>query len=193
MNDRDGAGAPSFAPRSPIVARASRGPVRDRASLGPIFTDVERLFVGPVVFDELPVPAVGLAAAGGDDLQALRASLEAAGHLRRDADHVPLLDLDDLVVELDAARAGDDGVDLLLDLVAVAACLISRLVAPSTHAELGGIEKLPREAALDAVPPGGLDVLEVLDRVVGRHATNLLVGVLRQITNSRSRRLRRWE
>src|SRR3954470_18247105 len=152
MSEENAEASRSAAPRADGLGRRLGQRSGEFGEEGPISTDVERLFVGPVVFDELPVPAVGLAAAGGDDLQALRAGLEAAGHLRRDADHVPLLDLDDLVVELDAARAGDDRVDLLLDLVAVAACLLSRLVAPATHAELGGIEKLPREAALDAVP-----------------------------------------
>ena len=83
-------------------------------------TVVERLIAGPVTLDQFAVPAFGLAASGGDDLKAIRARLEAARHFGRDADHIPLLDLDDLVVELDAARAIDDRIDLLLDLVAVA-------------------------------------------------------------------------
>src|SRR3954466_9221509 len=131
------------------------------------------LLVGPVVLDQLPVPAFGLAASGGDDLEAVRARLEAARHLGRDTNHIPLLDLDDLVVQLDATRAIDDRIDLLLDLVAVARRLRSRLVAPAAHAELGGIEKLAREAAVDPLGPAGFDVLEVLDHVVGGHAAKL--------------------
>ena len=33
-----------------------------------------------MALDQLPVPALGLAASGGDDLEAVRARLEAAGH-----------------------------------------------------------------------------------------------------------------
>src|SRR4051794_23295606 len=134
---------------------------------------VARLIAGPVALDQLAIPAFGLAASGGDDLEAVRACLEAARHSGCDANHVPLLDLDDLVVQLDATRAVDDRVDLLLDLVAVAGRLDARLMAPPAHAELGGIEKLPREAAVDPVGPAGFDVLEILYRVVGSRASNL--------------------
>src|SRR3954454_10049897 len=133
-----------------------------------------------MALDQLPVSAFGLAASGGDDLKAVRARLEAAGHFGRDANHIPLLDLDDLVAQLDATRAVDDRIDLLLDLVAVAGCLRSRLVAPAAHAKLGGIEKLAREAAIDPVGPADFDVLEVLDHVVGSHATKLPRWGLRQ-------------
>src|SRR3954465_3931165 len=138
------------------------------------------LLVGPVVLDQLPVPPLGLAASGGDDLEAVRARFEAARHLGRDPNHIPLLDLDDLAVRLDPTRAVYDRVDLLLELVAVAGCLRSRLVAPAAHAELGGIEKLAREAAIDPVGPAGIDVLEVLDHVVGGHAAKTSRKDLRQ-------------
>ena len=48
-------------------------------------------------------------------------ALERADDRRRDAHDVPLLELVDLVVELDAAGAADDDVDLFLLAVAVAA------------------------------------------------------------------------
>src|ERR687897_393518 len=92
------------------------------------------LVAGPVILDQHPIPAFGLAASGGDDLEAVRTRLEATRHTRRDADHIPLLDLDDLVVQLDATRAIDDRIDLLLYLVAVAGGLSAGLVAPATHA-----------------------------------------------------------
>jgi len=84
-----------------------------------------------------------------------------------------LPDLDDLVVQLDAPRARDHGVDLLLDPVAVTECLLAGLVAPSADAKLCGVEKLAGEPAVHPVATGGLDLLEVLDRVAGGHATTL--------------------
>src|SRR4051794_33812502 len=106
---------------------------------------VARLIAGPVALDQLAIPAFGLAASGGDDLEAVRARLEAARHLGRDANHIPLLDLDDLVVQLDATRAVDDRIDLLLDLVAVAGDPRSPLRAPAGPPPPGGNEKHSRE------------------------------------------------
>jgi hypothetical protein len=57
--------------------------------------------------------------AEGEQLAAVWAGLDAAHRLRRDADCVPLLDLDDLVVQLETAAAADQQVELLLVLVAV--------------------------------------------------------------------------
>jgi hypothetical protein len=65
--------------------------------------DEKRLFVGPVALDKLPVPAVRLAAADRDDLETIRAGLESAGHMRCDTNHIPLFDLNDLVIQLDTA------------------------------------------------------------------------------------------
>src|SRR6476619_511593 len=133
------------------------------------------LLVWPVALDELPIAALGLASTCGDDLEAAGAGLEAAGHTGGDPDHIPLLDLDDLVVQLDPARAGDDRVDLLLDPVTMPAGLLPGLVSPAAHPELSGVQKLARETAVDPVGTGGLDVLEVLDLVAGGHATKLLM------------------
>ena len=55
-----------------------------------------------------------------DHVHPVRAGLDAASDLGVDPDGVPLADLDDVVLELEAAAAGDDHVDLLLRLVAVA-------------------------------------------------------------------------
>src|SRR3954453_24002426 len=104
MSEENAEASRSAAPRADGLGRRLGQRSGEFGEEGPISTDLERLFVGPVAFDELPVPAVGLAAAGGDDLEAVRPQFEAAANLRRDADHVQLLDFDNLVFKLNASR-----------------------------------------------------------------------------------------
>jgi hypothetical protein len=66
-----------------------------------------------------PVAALGTVGADRDQLEPVRAALEPADDLGRDADDVPQAELDDLVVQLRSARAADDDVRLLLASVAV--------------------------------------------------------------------------
>src|SRR4051794_14968587 len=61
-----------------------------------------------------------LAGAEREVLEPVRACLEVPHRALRDADRVPLRELDDLVLDLDPAGAADDDVDLLLGLVLVA-------------------------------------------------------------------------
>src|SRR5688500_20233236 len=58
--------------------------------------------------------------ADDEDLEALRAGLVASPRTGRDAHRVPLLDLDDFVVELHPPAPAQDHVHLLLRLVRVA-------------------------------------------------------------------------
>ena len=62
-----------------------------------------RPLLRPPVLDHDAVAALGAISANGDHLEAIRPALETAHHLRRDAHRVPRLELDDLVVELQAA------------------------------------------------------------------------------------------
>src|SRR6266498_2243082 len=78
--------------------------------------------VSPPVALALDVFARSLAEIGradDDDLEALRPGLVASPRTRRDAHHVPLLELDDLVVELHPPTPAHDHVHLLLLLVRV--------------------------------------------------------------------------
>src|SRR4051794_10172229 len=109
--------------------------------------------------------------AEGDDLEALRAALVASPCTGRDAHHVPLLELDDLVVDLHTPAPAHDHVHLLLLLVRVAEreAVAGRgaLVAQSGLLEL---ERLPREAGLHirCAPEPGRGVLDVLLEVPAR-------------------------
>src|SRR3954452_22585593 len=79
--------------------------------------------VSPPVALALDVFARSLAEIGGaddDDLEALRPGLVASPRTGRDAHRVPLLELDDLVVELHPPAPAQDDVHLLLRLVRVA-------------------------------------------------------------------------
>src|SRR5881397_3367159 len=79
--------------------------------------------VSPPVALALDVFARSLAEIGradDDDLEALRPGLVASPGTRRDAHHVPLLELDDLVVELHPPAPAHDHVHLFLLLVRVA-------------------------------------------------------------------------
>src|SRR5579863_8579211 len=84
---------------------------------------VAPLLVGPPVALTLHVLARILAEVGrteDEDLEALRPALVASPRAGWDANHVPLLDLDDLVVELHPPAPAHDHVELLLFLVRVA-------------------------------------------------------------------------
>src|SRR5262249_41005061 len=88
---------------------------------------------------------------------------------RRDAQDVPLLQLEDLIVQLRATGARDDDVDLLLLAVGVTHTRPETgAVAEVADAELLGVEVLARHPHLhvDTASRGCVvDVLEVLDRV----------------------------
>lgn len=76
--------------------------------------------VGPEALDRLFAFALGTVGADRDQLESRRASLERRHDVRRDAEHVPLTKLDDLLIKPRAARPTDDDVCLLLLAVAVA-------------------------------------------------------------------------
>src|SRR3954469_23341810 len=124
--------------------------------------------VSPPVALALDVFARSLAEVGradDEDLEALRSGLVASPRTGRNAHRVPLLEFDDLVVELHPPAPARDHVDLLLLLVRVAVrkAIAGRdpLVAQARFLEL---ERLGRQAELQvrrAVEPGA-DVLQVL-------------------------------
>src|ERR671934_745373 len=109
--------------------------------------------------------------ADDEDLETLRPGLVASPRTRRDAHRVPLLELDDLVVELHPPAPAQDHVHLLLLPVRVAVwkAIAGRdaLVAQSGFLEF---ERLGRQAELQvrrAVEPGP-EVLQVLPQVPER-------------------------
>src|SRR5438093_8473040 len=115
------------------------------------------------------LPEIGRA--DDEDLEALRPSLVASPRTGRDAHRVPLLELDDLVVELHPPAPAQDHVHLLLlpVRVAVRKAIAGRdaLVAQTGSLEL---ERLGRQAELKvrrAVEPGP-EVLQVLLEVPER-------------------------
>src|ERR1700749_2991994 len=96
--------------------------------------------------------------ADDEDLEALRSGLIASPRTRRDADRVPFLQVDDLVVDLHTPAAVKDHVDLLLLMVRVAVgkAIAGRdaLVAQAGFLQL---KRLGRQAELQvrrAVKPG---------------------------------------
>src|SRR3954465_9320682 len=118
--------------------------------------------------------------ADDNDLEAPRPGLVASPRTGRDAHRVPLLELDDLVVELHPAAPAQDHVHLLLLLVGVAVrkAIAGRdaLVAQAGSLEL---ERLGRQAELKvrrAVEPGP-EVRQVLLEVPEseRHGRNRTV------------------
>src|SRR5213592_1441075 len=141
--------------------------------------------VSPPVALALDVFTPSLAEIGSanhDDLEALRPGLIASPRTGRDAHRVPLLELDDLVVELHPPAPAQDHVHLLLLLVRVAVrkAISGRdaLVAQAGFLEL---ERLGRQAELKvrrAVEPGS-EVLQVLPEVAERerHGRNRMVPV----------------
>src|SRR4051812_20739267 len=84
-----------------------------------------------------------------EDLETLRPCLVTSPCTGRDAHHVPLLDLDDLVVELHPTAPARDHVHLLLLLVRVAVReAIAGRDALIAEAGLLEVERLGREAEL---------------------------------------------
>src|SRR5688500_16966330 len=136
--------------------------------------------VSPPVALALDVFARSLAEIGSandDDLEALRPGLVASPRSGRDAHHVPLLELDDLVVELHAPAPAHDHVHLLLLPVRVAVRkAIAGWHALVAQAGLLELERLGRQAELQvrrAVEIGS-DVLQVVFQVPARerHSRN---------------------
>src|SRR5918996_3653415 len=130
--------------------------------------------VNPPVAPAIDVFARSLAEIGrpdDEDLETLRPGLVASPRTGRDAHRVPLLEPDDLVVDLHPPAPAQDHVHLLLLLVRVAVrkAIAGRdaLVAQAGFLEL---ERLGRQAELQvrrAVEPGP-DVLQVLLEVPER-------------------------
>src|SRR6266540_4283640 len=130
--------------------------------------------VTPPVALALDVFARSLAEIGSpndDDLEALRPGLVASPRTGGDAHRVPLLEFDDLVVELHPPAPAHDHVHLLLPLVRVAVRkAIAGRDALVAQAGLLELERLGRQAELQvrrAVEPGP-DVLKVLLEVPER-------------------------
>src|SRR6266540_286195 len=139
--------------------------------------------VTPPVALALDVFARSLAEIGSandDDLEALRPGLVASPRTGRDAHRVPLLELDDLVVELHPPAPAQDHVHLLLLLVRVAVRkAIAGRDALVAQAGLLELERLGRQAEFKvrrAIEPGS-DVLQVLLEVLERerHGRNRMV------------------
>src|SRR5947209_9480433 len=139
--------------------------------------------VSPPVALALDVFAWSLAEIGSandDDLEALGPGLVASPRTGRDAHRVPLLELDDLVVELHPPAPAQDHVHLLLlpVRVAVRKAIAGRdaLVAQARFLEL---ERLGRQAELQVrrtVEPGS-EVLQVIHEIPKRerHGRNRMV------------------
>src|SRR5918999_2468782 len=130
--------------------------------------------VSPPVALPLDVFARSLAEIGradDEDLEALRPGLVASPRTGRDADRIPLLELDDLVVELHSPAPAQDHVHLLLPLVRVAVrkAIAGRdvLVAQAGLLEL---ERLGRQAELQVrrAVESRPDVFQVLLQVPER-------------------------
>src|ERR671918_89583 len=121
-----------------------------------------------------------IGSANDDDLEALGPGLVASPRTGRDAHRVPLLELDDLVVELHPPAPAQDHVHLLLRLVRVAVRkAIAGRDALVAQAGLLELERLGRQAELKvrrAVEPGP-EVLQVLLEVPERerHGRNPMV------------------
>src|SRR5215213_3573235 len=156
--------------------------------------DFLEALVSPPVALALDVFARSLAEirrADDDDLEACRPGLVASPCTGRDAHRVPLLELDDLVVELHPAAPAQDHVHLLLlpVRVAVRKAIAGRdaLVAQAGSLE---VERRGRQAELKvrrAVEPGS-DVLKVLLEVPQRerHVRNPMAP---RLARSHSERL----
>src|SRR5437763_10392665 len=142
--------------------------------------------VSPPVALALDIFARSLAEIGradDEDLEALRPGLVASPRTGRDAHRVPLLELDDLVVELHPPAPAQDHVHLLLLPVRVAVRkAIAGRDALVAQAGLLDLERLRRQAELKvrrAVEPGS-EVLQILLEVPERerHGRNRM-GPLR--------------
>src|SRR5947207_10194717 len=153
--------------------------------------------VSPPVALALDVFARSLAEIGSandDDLEALGPGLVASPRTGRGAHRVPLLELDDLVVELHPPAPAQDHVHLLLLLVRVAVRkAIAGRDALVAQAGLLELERLGRQAELQlrrAVEPGP-EVLQVLLEVPerARHGRTATVTWLRLPCKAALRRL----
>src|SRR5437762_7061216 len=127
--------------------------------------------VSPPVAPAVDVFARSLAEVGradDDDLEALRPGLVAPPRTGWDAHGVPLLELDDLVVELHPPAPAQDDVHLLLRLVRVA---VRKAIAgrDALVAQAGSLEfeRIGRQAELQVrrAVEVGPDVLQVLFQV----------------------------
>src|SRR5665809_164708 len=119
-------------------------------------------------FDVFTRSFAEIGSADDDDLEALRPGLVASPRTGRDAHRVPLLELDDLVVELHPPAPAQDHVHLLLRLVRVAVRkAIAGWDALVAQAGLLEPERLGRQAELQvrrAVEPRP-DVLQILPEI----------------------------
>src|SRR5437762_9599948 len=133
-----------------------------------------------LAFDVFARSLAEVGRADDDDLEALRPGLVASPRTGRDAHGVPLLELDDLVVELHPPAPAQDHVHLLLLLVRVAVRkAIAGRDALVAQAGLLDFERIGRQAELQvrrAVEPGS-EVLQVLLEVPERerHGRNRMV------------------
>src|SRR5436309_2130581 len=97
--------------RTRRVQRSRAGPaclrrrLRSRGSGWTVDAPAAFESVGPEVLDHLAVASLRAIGADRDQLKAVRASFKCSHHIRRDADRVPLAQLDDLVVEAHATRS----------------------------------------------------------------------------------------
>src|SRR6478735_8860319 len=127
--------------------------------------------------DVFPPSLAETGSAGDEDLETLRPGLVASPRTGRDAHRVPLLELDDLIVELHPPAPAHDHVHLLLLSVRVAVGkAIAGRDALVAQAGLLELERPGRQAELEvrrAVEPGS-DVLQVLLEVpeCERHGRN---------------------
>ena len=130
--------------------------------------------VSPPVALTLHVVAPGLAETGradDDDLEALRPGLVASPCTGGDAHRIPLLELDDLVVELHPPAPAHDHVHLLLPLVRVAVGkAITGRDALKAQAGLLELERIRGHAELQVrrAVEVGPDILEILLEVPER-------------------------
>ena len=133
----------------------------------------------PADLARLAVAALRLRSADRDDLEPVRAGRERAQHRRRHAHQAPPADLDDLAVEQQLARAGDDEVRLLLLAVAVADRAPEvRRVAPVAHPDVARAHRPAAEASLDALGAARDDVVQLQQiyvRVVGHDGRSIEV------------------
>src|SRR3954454_16424221 len=131
------------------------------------------LLARPPAVQQLAV-ALGVGARG-EQLHAVAAGLELADGGGRDAEDVAAAEFEDLVLELDPARAGDHDVQLLDRLVAVAeARAPARGHAVPRQADALGAHVVAHVARLAALPHAELrrevvDVLDVDPSVSGAH------------------------
>src|SRR5687767_1318705 len=151
------AGAGFFTPFASSSLETSRARLEDLRAL-----------VSPPVALALDVfarslPEIG--SANDDDLEALRPSLVASPHTGRDAHRVPLLELDDLVVDLHPPAPAHDHVHLFLLHVRVAVwkAIAGRdaLVAQAGFLELERLGRRPELQVRRAVELGA-EVLQII-------------------------------